>query len=241
MLKYNVKITSMACIFLAAKLEECQKRIKDILNVFHCIFQFHEMESMLPSSGSSATESQEIAATTTTSSFDFLDPQSTRFYEMSQDLIKAEHDILRELGFVLTVDHPHKFLLVYLQILGGSTALAQQAWNYLNDSLRTQLCVRFKPEIIASGAIYLAARKLGIVLPENPPWWELFDANKAQLLEVARTILDLYKRPKARYISLSAKSDQSRTNPELVAITRSPSHRQQTAPDDAASKTQSKR
>jgi len=43
-------------------------------------------------------------------------------------------------------------------------------------SLRTTLCVRYPPETIACGAIYLAGRVLQRPLPEDPPWWTLFDA-----------------------------------------------------------------
>ena len=42
------------------------------------------------------------------------------------------------------------------------------------------MCVRFKPEVIATAAIYLAARDLNIKLPESEPhpWWGLFDTTK---------------------------------------------------------------
>ena len=47
-------------------------------------------------------------------------------------------------------------------------------------SLRTTLCLQFKPQLIASAAIYLASKFLKLKLPEGKegkrPWWEIFDA-----------------------------------------------------------------
>ena len=109
---------------------------------------------------------------------------------------------MKELGFNLHVDHPHKFILFYVHILNGTNELAQQAWNYLNDSLRTTLCIRYKPEVIASGAIHLAAKKLGIALPDNPPWYHLYDTTIEQLQVIETEILNLYNLPKLEYINV---------------------------------------
>jgi uncharacterized membrane protein YbhN (UPF0104 family) len=54
---------------------------------------------------------------------------------------------------------------------------AQKAWNFLNDSLRTTVCLRFSAEVVATAAIYMAARLLRLPLPESPPWWELFEVS----------------------------------------------------------------
>ncbi|KAG5584121.1 hypothetical protein H5410_044555 [Solanum commersonii] len=51
------------------------------------------------------------------------------------------------------------------------------------DFLRTTLCVRFKSEIVACGVVYAAARRFQVPLPDNPPWWKAFDADKADIDE----------------------------------------------------------
>ena len=48
--------------------------------------------------------------------------------------------------------------------------LTQMSWNFVNDSLRTDVFVRYQPETIASACIYLSARKLNIPLPKKPAW-----------------------------------------------------------------------
>ena len=87
------------------------------------------------------------------------------------------------------MEHPHKFILYYIQCLEGGHELAQKAWNYLNDSLRLDFCVRYKAQVIACAAIYMAARFLRLKLPDNPPWWELFDATKSELEVITIIIL----------------------------------------------------
>lgn len=68
------------------------------------------------------------------------------------------------------------------------------------SSLRTTLCVRFKSEVVACGVVYAAARRFQVPLPENPPWWKAFDADKSGIDEVCRVLAHLYSLPKSQYI-----------------------------------------
>jgi len=79
----------------------------------------------------------------------------------------------------------------------GNRNLAQVAWNFVNDSLRTTLCLQFKPQLIASAAIYLASKFLKYQLPDSgpTPWWEVFNAKIEDLEEISNQILDLYESP----------------------------------------------
>ncbi|KAF5205824.1 Cyclin-l1-1 [Thalictrum thalictroides] len=81
--------------------------------------------------------------------------------------------------------------------------------NYLENmaSLRTNLCVRFKSEVVACGVVYAAARRFQVPLPENPPWWRAFDADKSGIDEVCRVLAHLYRLPKAQYIAVCKEGD----------------------------------
>ncbi|XP_037599417.1 cyclin-L2 isoform X5 [Cebus imitator] len=68
--------------------------------------------------------------------------------------------------------------------------------NYMNDSLRTDVFVRFQPESIACACIYLAARTLEIPLPNRPHWFLLFGATEEEIKEICLKILQLYARKK---------------------------------------------
>ena len=95
------------------------------------------------------------------------------------ELITIERYILKELGFSIynIMDHPHKYILYFVKLLNGSNELAQVSWNYLNDSLRLDLNLRYNAEVIACAAIFLAIRKLQLPIPEYPPWWEVMNAD----------------------------------------------------------------
>ncbi len=114
------------------------------------------------------------------------------------ELITMEMYVLKELGFALysVMDHPHKYLLYFIKMLRGDNALAQLAWNYLNDSMRLTLSLQHKAQTIACAAIYLAARKLQFALPQTPqPWWRIMDAELSTVQRICDDILRLYAQP----------------------------------------------
>lgn len=71
--------------------------------------------------------------------------------------------------------------------------------NYMNDSLRTNVFVRFQPETIACACIYLAARALQIPLPTRPHWFLLFGTTEEEIQEICIETLRLYTRKKPNY------------------------------------------
>ena len=119
----------MVSIFVAAKCEEQIRRTKHILNVFYYIVQKRSKtnhKKLDKENGSDSTTSDNAEQK-------FLDPSSPSYYATKMALHNTETMMLRQFGFVLHVEHPHKFVLMYLNILHGTEELAQQAWNILND------------------------------------------------------------------------------------------------------------
>lgn len=112
-------------------------------------------------------------------------------------------------GFILYTEHPHKFIVHYVKLLTLDDTtlrkLAQYAWNFINDSQRTDVCMRYSPETICCAALWMGARVLGLKLPSetSPPWWELFDAKKEEMDAVCARVSALYSRGKAQYVDLS--------------------------------------
>ncbi|XP_055751034.1 cyclin-L1-like isoform X4 [Salvelinus fontinalis] len=90
---------------------------------------------------------------------------------------------------------------MYLQVLEceKNQTLVQTAWNYMNDSLRTNVFVRFQAETIACACIYLAARALQMPLPSRPHWYLLFGATEEEIKNICIKTLKLYTRKKPDY------------------------------------------
>lgn len=175
--RFDVKIVAASSVWLASKLEENPRKARQVIIVFH---RMECRREGLP--------------------IEHLDLFSKKFSELKVEVSRTERHILKEMGFVCHVEHPHKFISNYLATLETPLELRQEAWNLANDSLRTTLCVRFKSEVVACGVVYAAARRFQIPLPENPPWWKAFDAEKAGIDEVCRVLAHLYSLPKAKYI-----------------------------------------
>lgn len=126
-----------------------------------------------------------------------LDPYYTN---LKTQVIKAERRVLKELGFCVHVKHPHKLIVMYLQVLKYEKheKLMQMSWNFMNDSLRTDVFMRYNPETIACACIYLSARKLSIPLPNNPAWFGVFCVNENDIIDISYRVMELYTRAKVK-------------------------------------------
>lgn len=171
---------AMGCMLLAMKIEEDPRQPRAVVLVFHRMFERRigvEPASVIP-------------------------PESLR--ALRDEMLRVELHVLKELGFGFynIMDHPHKFILYYLKVLELDIEgdVSQRAWNYVNDSLRTDLSLRFRSEVIACAAIYMASRSLEIKLPDHPPWWALFNADMQEMGQICNTILALYHRPKVGFL-----------------------------------------
>jgi cyclin L len=111
-------------------------------------------------------------------------------YARQTRLIFTEAEILKTLGFDTTVVLPYTLCITYLQTLdvfqiegrGTASKLTKRAFALLNSSLHNPQLVYLthQPAELACAAIYLAAREVGVKLPEEE-WWEVFDTDRETL------------------------------------------------------------
>lgn len=170
--KNDRRTIATVCMFLAGKVEETPRPLKDVILVSYEIINKKD-----------PTAVQRI--------------KQKEVYEQQKELILlAERVVLATLGFDFNVHHPYKPLVEAIKKFKvAQNALAQVAWNFVNDGLRTSLCLQFKPHHIAAGAIFLAAKFLKVKLPSDGEkvWWQEFDVTPRQLEEVSNQMLELYE------------------------------------------------
>lgn len=176
---FDVHHVAMAAVFLASKVEESMRRMRDVVNVCYAAKQRRTH------AGAAGLETPSIRL------------GGTLYTNWKAALMRVERFILKDVGFQVhggvSAQHPHTFILFFVRVLGGGAPLAQMAWAALNDALQTDLCVRVTPEAIACAAIYIASRQVGHPLP-TAPWARVFGSDEDEVMKIASVILALRAR-----------------------------------------------
>ncbi|KAK9704502.1 hypothetical protein K7432_010145 [Basidiobolus ranarum] len=167
---YHYYDIGATCLFVATKVEETLRKLKDLIVV--CVQKAQKNDKLL------------------------VEEDSKEFKRWRDMILYNEEIVMETICFDLAIEHPYVSLLRFTRELKGSKPLAQTAWAFLNDSLRTTLCVTYRPHIVAAAALYIASKyldeKLGDPV-EGKPWWEVVDASIQDIQDASSQILDQYQ------------------------------------------------
>lgn len=114
----------------------------------------------------------------------------TAYASFTQRILLLEGIALAGLGFNLHASLPHPLVVTYAQALdlfgagypkGTGPQVAARAVRLLNTALLSPqlLYLTHQPNALAVSALYLAARQLGVSLPDE--WWEVWDLEREDL------------------------------------------------------------
>lgn len=192
--KYPIDITAMASLFLAAKVEEYPRKAREVIDVF--VYTLYE------------SLGRRI-------SLDYYE-----FERVREELFTAERRLLKNLGFDLLSSHPHKFIITYYNAMVNALdpernhwtgdkvrRLLQVAWNYCNDSLRTDVFVRYRTEVVACCCIEMACEDTNLMFPKSSSglaWYQLFIDDEDELKEATQAIKKLSNYIKPTSTSIKA-------------------------------------
>jgi len=182
----DANIVAMSSLFLAGKVEETPRKLKHVVEIcYRNIYKNNKPLNPNPQK------------------------ESDEYLQFREQVLHHEFLLLQTLGFDLNVEHPYKTLLVWIKYLKADKELAQIAWNFVNDSLRTTVCLQHSPAVIACACIYLAAKYKKSILGEVKNWWTNLSATLDQLQDISDQILDLYEHsPEMETLKKSIEKDK---------------------------------
>lgn len=178
---YNRFNLALACLLLASKVEECPMKLKDIVSTYNILKR------------SSPTEAE--------------------LKEMHKQILICERLLLCTLNFNLNIVLPYQTCIdkikEYKNYLAGVTRddreqMLQTCINFINDSYRTTLCLKYSSAQIAMGAFYLTTLKMNISpnnnvvkskdTMETETWFDVLvqDIDEKDLKNITKTIADMY-------------------------------------------------
>ncbi|KAF2176629.1 hypothetical protein K469DRAFT_678421 [Zopfia rhizophila CBS 207.26] len=174
LIQYGAEQVSASSLYLMAKLSAYPKSPRSIINVF----------AYLDSFPSTFIDAEKLRSKDAEAYFMSEGPYQAR----RAILLRMESQILKTLGFQLHVSLPYTLCITYLQTLDVFTTharasdLAKRAFAHLNTALLSPqlLYLTHQPPCLATAAIYLAAKEVGIKLPDAD-WWEVFDTDREEL------------------------------------------------------------
>lgn len=156
--------TAATALFLATKVEESCRKMKELILAFCRVAQKNPNLN--------------------------IDEQSKDWWRWRDCILHNEDVLLETLCFDLTVESPHRQLFEMLKYYGieHNKRLRNAAWAFVTDSNNTQLCLLCSSRTIAVASLYAACKFCNISLPDDSkgrPWWE---GQQVRLKEIRRAM-----------------------------------------------------
>ncbi|KAM7272252.1 hypothetical protein ACFE04_026915 [Oxalis oulophora] len=162
--KNDWKTMATVSLFLAGKIKETPRLLKDIIVVAH---------EMICNGDPLAIRQKDV------------------YYKQKELILVGERLLMATIAFDFNIELPYNSLVTALKKLDLSKVLLKESWNFLNDWLCTTLCLQYEPRYIAAGTVFLVAKFKKVRLPtgKDKSWWHEFDIDPKQLEVVTRDLL----------------------------------------------------
>ena len=177
------KWVAAACLFLACKIEEEPRRLRDVINLAHMILSSHTTAS---SSRVSA-----VNAPPTNLRIHSHPPQLNEdYWNAKKKIIETEQIVLRWLAFDVSVIHPHRVVmwLLHHEHPPVQTNIQTVAFRRLNDALFSSRALRHPVLSLACAAIVLAMDEVQMIQRWPDQWWLSYQISNSTLESAKRDL-----------------------------------------------------
>jgi len=105
-------------------------------------------------------------------------------------VLECEFYLLEMMDCCLVLYHPYRPLLQYVHEWNNKETILPTAWNVVNDSYRTDICLLYAPHQIALACLHMACV---ITQRDYKQWFAELNTDLDKILEITRHILNLYE------------------------------------------------
>mmetsp|Transcript_31104 Transcript_31104/g.28306 ORF Transcript_31104/g.28306 Transcript_31104/m.28306 type:complete len:187 (-) Transcript_31104:121-681(-) len=163
-------------IFLASKLDDHPKPLREFAKAYDYLHQIHKKQSIKntanPYFEPNYSEVKEDG-------YKNHHIDSKKMQELEEKFANTDIEILKMIGFDLVIELPYHYLdKIKKDPMIPSADFLKIANNFINDSMRTLACLYYEPRVIALAALNLASHfckmKLGDKENPNQEWYHCF-------------------------------------------------------------------
>ncbi|KAF6225697.1 hypothetical protein HO133_009697 [Letharia lupina] len=169
---YHYYSMAATCLFLAYKVEECVRKMKELVVACVRVAQKDPHKN--------------------------VDEQDKEYWRWRDNILQYEDLLLEAICFDLSLEPPYKTLFDLLMQFeqGDNKKLRNAAWAFVNDSCLTTLCLLFPSRTIAASALYAAAKHCDVAFPDDArgrPWWEVIDVDVGSIRRACNYMASIYE------------------------------------------------
>lgn len=169
---YHYYSMAATCLFLAYKVEECVRKMRELVVACVRVAQKDPHKT--------------------------VDEQDKEYWRWRDNILQYEDVLLEAICFDLSLEPPYKTLFDLLMQFeqGDNKKLRNAAWAFVNDSCLTTLCLLFPSRTIAASALYAAAKHCDVAFPDDArgrPWWEVIDVDVGSIRRVCNYMAGVYE------------------------------------------------
>lgn len=238
----RLDVVLMTCLFLAAKVEEQPRRIRDAINCVY--FARKQLEALRTAAAASVPDEDDeddeqdgggkeggrngrdarqqdetkrrAPPPPPAEAEDAILPLDRGYWEMKESVVDTEQLVLRVLGFDLDTYQPYRLLLNYARSLRARPLMVEVAWALLNDSLFSPACCLLRPpQAQAVAALHLAQRMLVVQEQQQEGQQQRQQETKAMQISESSNSRSSKER-KHTFVISSRKSSGRNTSSELT-------------------------